>query len=104
MRSNLAKRLLSNVRFSAAGMVPLCVAMIMISLTGLIILDYLFETYGRSSLPVVVLASLIVAATIFVSYLQGKRICARNRAACGAEEEIVKLARGGLVGPADSVP
>lgn len=69
-------------------MVTLGVAMILVSLMGLIVVDYLLETYGRSSLPVVVLASLIVAATVCVSYWQGKRICARNKAACSDEIEI----------------
>ena len=69
-------------------MVTLGVAMILVSLMGLIVIDYLFETYGRSSFPVVVLSSLIVAATICVSYLQGKRICARNRAACNSKVEL----------------
>jgi hypothetical protein len=69
-------------------MVTVCVGMILVSLMGLVVIDYLFETYGRSSLPVVVLASLIVAATICVSYLLGKRICARNRAACTSKIEL----------------
>ena len=69
-------------------MVTLGIAMILVSLMGLIVIDYLLETYGRSSLPVVVLASLIVAATVCVSYWQGKRICARNKAACSDEIEI----------------
>ena len=69
-------------------MIAFCVAMILVSLVGLVVIDYLFETYGRSSLPVVVLASLIVAATLCVSYWQGKRICARNRAACSSEAEL----------------
>jgi hypothetical protein len=55
---------------------------------GLVVINYLFETYGRSSLPVVVLASLIVAATVGISYLQGKRICARNKAACSSQAEL----------------
>ena len=69
-------------------MVTLCVALILVSLMGLIVIDYLFETYGRSSFPVVVLASLIVAATVCVSYLQGKRICARNRACIPQDIEL----------------
>jgi len=88
VRSKLGRRLLNNVKFSASGMVILGVAMIFVSLMGLVVINYLFETYGRSSLPVVVLASLIVAATVGVSYLQGKRICARNKAACSEEVEI----------------
>jgi hypothetical protein len=82
MRSKLASRVLNNVvKLRGAVIVPLGVGMILVSLVGLVVVDYLFETYGQSSLPVVILASLIVAATVSVSYWQGKRICARKRLA-----------------------
>jgi hypothetical protein len=78
----LAGRVLGTIiKLRGTVMVPLCVAMILVSLMGLVVVDYLFETYGQSSLPVVILASLIVATTVCVSYWQGKRVCARKRLA-----------------------
>jgi hypothetical protein len=49
-----------------------------VTLMGLILAEYLVDTYAQSSIQVVILASSIVAATIGVSYWQARRLCARK--------------------------
>ena len=74
----MPERRLSDLKFGRERVVTLCCAAMVVSIMGLILADYLFQTYVQSSIQVVFLASLIVAATVGVSYWQGRRICARK--------------------------
>jgi Kef-type K+ transport system membrane component KefB len=66
--------------FKMSGSVAIAVGIAMIAVTAmaLVVVGYLLDIYSEANLIVAALATLIVAAAIFIPYKAAQRMCARK--------------------------